>query len=404
MAQEEKISTGLKLFIGCVGFNPASLLVAARHFQIDEAVLLASRTSEPQLEAVARQLDIPVHKLVFSQEIPTLNAITEKLVPILDSRREAQIILDVTGGTKLMAIGAWSSVQACAGTILSTYLKPNGVMINPQTGKKIRHEVAIEIAEVLAWQGTTANGAVWTGEIADIDRQILDREAVGITVLSAMAKKRAVFDVEKNMVRLKRTPLPESLPPSVHRLNDRTLGSDVKGYFSHNRWLEEICLIRAQAVLGDYPATRAALGLVLRTGSSNATNDEADVVLVRGSRICIIEAKARKVAGGAGGELHKRIQKTQRYFGELAHVIFVHPAWRDKPPSDLVDAAGTRATLIGSDIEALDRAILKALGLTYSPEAKPHEKAARPEAKGHLSDSAMNLLTTLKGQLQKSRG
>ena len=153
------------------------------------------------------------------------------------------------------------------------------------------------------------------------------------------------------------------MPPGFKQRGDKIEEPEHSGVFSHHRWLEEFCLLRAHSLLRAESDVTAALGVKLRSPGTSEGNDEADVVLLRGGRVLVIEAKAREQPGGSGAQLQKRIAKTRTFFGDLAKVLFVHPGYNApalRVNRSMVD--GRYVRIVGSDLTELDSAICWGIG------------------------------------------
>lgn len=348
-----------RVLVGCVGHNPGSCLIAARKFQVSRAVLVCTAATRPQLQVVAAQLRVPVREVMLVAGDLSVAGVEAKVRGALDLGPEERVILDATGGTKLMGIGAWLGLSALPRARWSAvYLENDGELLDPRSGQHLTYRVAIEIDEILAWHGRKIRGAAWRGMLSDVQPEIRRRASLGDVLMKAVAEKRVRFYGNNTALFLSGTP-PRSLPAGFRREENR-VKTTVSRYFSKNQWLEELCVHRARVVFSRQKNIRAAAG-VKTVLLNDRSEDEADVVLVRGPRTCIIEAKARLQYEGAGAELQKRIAKTWENFGAHAKVIFVHPAWGQQPPRDLVAMVGARATLVGANPVALDRAIFDAL-------------------------------------------
>ena len=210
-----------------------------------------------------------------------------------------------------------------------------------------------------------------------------------VSILRAYGKKQIFIEPAKNAITLKGISIPDDLPAGFCQESKCRLVSEIPGFFTHNSWLEELCLHRAQVVLGNCSLTRAAANLHI-ISKKHRGQDEADIVLVRGSQVCVIEAKARLDGAGAGADLMKRMQKTRRFFGVLAKTVFVHPAWGAVPPEALVELAGDKATLVGANVDLIDTAIRSALSITVDPRQNASQKSIiRPneESSGPMAES-----------------
>lgn len=347
-----------RVLVSAIGFNPSSAVIAGRHYAVDRAVLVGS----PQMDAVAAQLNVPTTPIAFESASAMIGDVHRELNRTLHLASDERVVLDVTGGTKLLALGVWNAMMPLPhDRIDPVYLLPNGQLVNPVTGEAIEQRVRIGIDEVLAWQGAQCGSATWHGMLADVDRDIARRARLGAFLVSALADRRLRVDARRNRATITRGPILTKLPQGVSVVRENQLQARQEDYFSTNIWLEEVCLQRARAVLRNCAVTQAAMGQHMAFPGN--AGDEADVVLVRGARTCVIEAKARRQGSDVGADLDKRISKTKEFFGSHAAVIFVHPAWGTNPPHELVRRTERSAYLVGGDLAALDRAIASALQL-----------------------------------------
>lgn len=361
MAQPvETSSRGERILVSCIGFNPASAVIAARHYRAARAVLVGTRDTQRQLDAVASQIAVPVRRIEMDDPRWPIRRLADAVCRAVAAAPGDDVVLDVTGGTKLMTLGVWIGTgNTGSQRVRVTYLGGDGRLVDPLTGDVSGQRVVIGIDEVLAWQGARISSARWMGPLDAVDGDLIARaQQLAPLLIRAVRQKALAIGQSANSASLGPIALPAALPAGVAARGNR-LVSSVEGYFSHNAWLEEWCLAGAARVLRDAPQARAGLGIVATLGHHG--QDEADVVLVNGARVCVVEAKARLSSDGAGAELQKRIAKTQEYFGDHAHVVFVHPAWGPQPSKHLVEVVGRRATLVGSRKEDLDRAIARAV-------------------------------------------
>ncbi|RMH42299.1 MAG: hypothetical protein D6694_08145, partial [Gammaproteobacteria bacterium] len=238
------------------------------------------------------------------------------------------------------------------------------------TGEMLHDEpVEIRPQEILAWHRAEKRKVVWHGRLSQIPKEYRERANLGSALVVALAQERYrrpnkdelknKKDDETNYIYIDISCLPKPLPPGFFHRKGR-LYSEVSGYFNKNRWLEEYGLFLAWQSLKDQAdKVLVWFGTDLKTDEQG--QDEADVILVRGPKTLVIEAKARNAGEGAGADLHKRIRKTQRFFGSHAKVLMFHPAWKKNPPTDLKSLAGDNAYLIGSDVNAFKNAVRETL-------------------------------------------
>ena len=359
-----------EVLVGLVGHNPASLLVVARSLSPKRTLLIATPQTIEIAKRLARQIPNSEPKL-WSGGFG-IDRVRSGLSDLIGSE-SGSICLDITGATKPLSIGLWATLnQSSGGRLKTVYLEPSGQLTDADTGQRIEHEVAIAPREMLVWYEASAGlkkgatGARWEGELSCLEPAIVQREAL----------TRRLFDtfVSSTDCYRRNEPLPndllqlsaKDLPPGASISGNQVVLPDVTDYLGANHWLEEYCALVSRDSLTDAPTVRAAIGLPIATESGGS--DEADVVLLRGPRAVIIEAKARGKAGGAGTDMNKRIQKARRFFGSLARVIFVHPAWGQTVPQDLAEIAGPGVWLVGRDPARLRTAIREALSLPDAME------------------------------------
>lgn len=341
--------------VGLVGHNPVSVLVMSRFFRPRKVLLVATDRTLGRAHAAARLLDPEQEVQVFLAEDPSgIEPVTGGLAHLVDAV-EGPAVFDVTGGTKIMAVGVGALIGPLAPRY--AYLDGDGMVRDGRSGRVLSDGVQITPFEV-AWLYAPDSEvtAAWRDEVGALPRTYAERHPVSRALFETAASGRAVHADERGRVKPPRS-LPRSLPPGL-RVRGGGLEADDPGYLGKHGWLEEWCLVEAARVC-EGTSVHGALGLEV------VSLDEFDVVLVRSSRVLVVEAKAK--ARGAkerpGADLHKRVAKTRRFFGSNARVIFVHPAWGRRIPPQLAETAQGLATLIGGDAEAYRRAVREALVL-----------------------------------------
>lgn len=360
------------VLVAAVGFNPASILIAARVLRPSRLVLIATKDTRSRAETLCAQYGVsPAHrKIVVWPSVPSIDEVAVGVSGVVAAAPDQRVVLDITGGTKTLSIGVWQGLNEKFGDRLeAVYLEQGGQLADARTGQRIKSQCELRIEEYLAWnQAKTTSKTVWTGKLAEIPEELLDRRRVGRTLADAMRRKAslAFSNLGEGVVvdgsqaaGVWPTPLPvgfSAVPDGVETTR--------RGYFSNNVWLEELALAEAHEALSGFGTVRAALGLYVVTKGRGGKkgNDEMDVVLVRGARAVVIEAKARQSGRGAGADLMKRLQKARRFFGSHVTVIFVHPAWGESAPPDLQELAGRSCVLTSGDSAELQAAIRQGLG------------------------------------------
>jgi len=350
--------------VGLVGHNPASLLVVARSLLPKRTLLIATPQTIEVAKRLARQIPNSEPKL-WSGGFG-IDRVRSGLSDLIGSE-SGSICLDITGATKPLSIGLWATLNQFSGGRLKTvYLEPSGQLTDADTGQRIEQEVAITPREMLVWYEASAGlkgkaGARWEGELSCLKPAIVERETLTRRLFDTFGRWSDYYRRHQALPNGLLQLSASDLPPGASISGNQVVLPNVTDYLGENQWLEEYCALVSRDSLTDAATVRAAIGLPIAT--ENGGTDEADVVLLRGPRAVIIEAKARGNAGGAGAELNKRIQKTRRFFGSLARVIFVHPAWGQTAPQNLAEIAGPGVWLVGRDPARLRTAIREALSL-----------------------------------------
>ena len=352
------------VLLGCVGFSPASVVAVGRDFLPSRAVLIATRKSQAQLAAVTRQLEVPVEAVILDGDgMEPIASLQLKIARALKMAPHESIVLDLTGGTKIMTAATYEAArQLRADKVKVVYLTPDGTIIDATDGMARDSSARLEISEVLEWQGAAISKREWSGPLSAVPKSVTQRAALGRFLLNAYGEKRARIETASNAITISRKPWLTALPPGFSEMGNGRIKSTIPGYFSHNRWLEELCLHQATIALDNCSITRVAAGLHIFSGEHKGS-DEADVVLLRGTQVCVIEAKARLDSKGAGADLMKRMQKTRRFFGVMAKTVFVHPAWGPSPPPALVEITGDKGILVGARLKDINTAIREALSI-----------------------------------------
>lgn len=364
---EERAGSG-SVLLTCLGDNPASAVIAGRHFGVRMLVAITTARTQHLAPIIARQLEVPMLCVRHENDGQGYDRLAAAIQERLREVSFGALILDVTGGTKIMAIAALKAVESLRDSQADVvYLRPDGQLENAKAGALIPTDTSTTLREVLAWYGATVSQVAWEGELQALPVDYADRLGIATAAFHAVARKQTTpVEGRPNALRLRTGNWPSPLPPGFRLEGEKTLVSDVAGYFERHAWLEEFCLQRARLSVGQLARIDAAAGLKLTVGTRTSDLDEADGVLAHGPRVCVIEAKARLSSASAGADLQKRVQKTRRFFGALARVVFVHPAWGKAAPSDLMKSVGHNVWLVAGDQAHLDLSIREALGLTAS--------------------------------------
>lgn len=353
------------LLVSLVGLNPASTLFSERALQPDRMVLVHTRESEDQARALASQLSCPSDRLVWEPSLG-IDEARKSIRSGLASRAE-RVVIDLTGGTKLMSIGAWHGLIERYGDVVDgVYVDQKSLaLLDARSGLRLRvtePRAEIHPNEVLEWYGGQLRRVAWRGYLSAIPDDIWERFELECHLLRAFGRRevRAGIDRRGGM-QVPPSALPPSLPAGMRYEKNGRLYSDSTSFLGQNVWLEELCLALASAAAGDRASeVVAAHGMVAYAGSGG--EDEMDIVLMRGPRTVVIEAKARGSRAGAGADVHKRIQKARRFLGSHVQVIIVIPAWGEEAPDNLRDLTENHAVLVGAEEGRLRDEIRRALG------------------------------------------
>lgn len=362
-----------KVLLGFVGDNPASILITARTLKPSRVVLLCTGESHDSAKALVGQLEdspgVAATILADEEGAPTwrenpsieeAHATATNLLTL-----EELPLFDITGGTKTMLLGVWEALRARFGAAPQSYYLDRNRGLLTSDGSGVGASVVIEPAEFLAWSGTSQKSARSQGKLHEIASALRGRLRVAQPLVDLLSAKRSDYGLDENHNRLDLTNIgAQEVAKAAKGLPEFTDdGRWLVGpaeWFQRRLWLEEWCLVEAANATRTATDVRAVWSLK----PTGPANQEFDVVLSRGHRLLIIEAKGRGAAGGAGDELHKRVQTTRAFFGDLASVIFVHPAWGQRGNMDLMDAVDERRVeLIGSDRNAYHKAVRRFLGL-----------------------------------------
>lgn len=350
--------------LACLGHNPASIIVAARQTGAAKLVAVATADTRERLPILERQLRVPVQAVFHDETAEGFEALSAAIHATLIGQGSGRLIVDVTGGTKIMGIAALRAAERIDPNAEVLYLHPQSRLADARSGRLQTSEVVVDISEVLEWYGAEPSVQLWSGPLSALPAGYAERAVIAQRIFETLAAGQLHrVKGSAQAVALNSGRWPERLPEGF-MAQGTVLRSKIDGYFSANAWLEEFCLYRAAQVLADLPTVRAAAGLKLRSGRPSPDLDEVDCVLVDAARVCVIEAKARFSSSAAGAGLQKRIHKARRFFGSTARVIFVHPAWSKTAPLDLIKSSGRDVWLVGGCVKTLDQALAEAMGLT----------------------------------------
>lgn len=343
------------LLVAIVGFNPASVLLCARALKAGRTCLICTAETRDLANILKGQIgSATVVEVRAGATITQVAAAVGSAVPS-DARR---VSLDLTGGTKILSLGAWHALQARETLDLSiAYLDGDGRLFDAASGVSLpRANLMPE--DLLRWSGASVRHSRWSGNLKAVPAPIVDR----FPVSRALFQHFPDWEVARYAGGERVTG--RGIPQTCRGFDTDEHGNYFvpagSGFLRTNEWLEEYCLCEAARAMGtDAESVGALFGSDLVAGAGG--KDEVDIVLTRGARVLVIEAKARLTSKGAGADLHKRVQKARRFFGSHAQVLFVHPAWRGQPPRDLAELADRGTMLVGRDEQRLRAAVRKSL-------------------------------------------
>ena len=357
-----------KILLTMIGFNPASALVSARAIKPYRTVLIHTPETKSIAEIVRKQIGEPCRLISLHGEKGILHVI-ETLASELRIQDDEWPVVDITGATKPIALGLWQYLLTyfndrfdAVNVSQSDYRLKDALTWELMTDEPVR----IMVREILAWHGGQVQRVKWESQLNLIPNSFKLGKTLSMGLVKALASneyRNLTPDQGRNAVSVPQKYLPEQLPVGFS-YDTGKLFSTIADYLQKNIWLEEFCLCMAADALEDVSLeVLASMGMDLIASGSGGGIDELDVVLVRGSKTVVIEAKARASNAGAGPDLQKRIQKVNRFFGPHAKIIMVHPAWGKKPPKALVNLTGKSAELVGADMDHFKNAVRKGLGL-----------------------------------------
>jgi len=345
-----------ELLVGLVGFNPLSVLVSARALKPQVVALVCTDRTSKVAENLAGLLDARGPTLTVDSWLG-IDALRERFARELASAAGHRVVLDVTGATKPLAIAAWQALHDRVGPQMGVvYLETDGTLVEARSGARLAADVRIDTGELLRIYGGRLQSCTWAGDLGEPD-------AVPAEFRSRSLVGRALLSRARTTAKLCRVKVPgfAASPGTGLRYDGKTAmlsEAGAKDYLAKNQWLEELCLVIAGEVATGVGCVHASLGAHIVTPSGG--NDECDVLLTRGARIAVIEAKTADVVGE---DLQKRSAKTRRFFGEAARVVVVAPDLNPQAIRTHSELAHRNTEVVGADEGALRAAIRRGLGL-----------------------------------------
>ena len=337
------------VLVGLVGGNPVSLLVAAKSLRPRRMVLFATEQTQTVADRVVASLGgIPV-RVVQWPDVPAIDAFARDAIADADLRPTERVVFDLTGATKTMTVGVWQALLARGQPFGAVCFMPDGRLVNARTGVA-NAGVFLSAQDHLQLHGYRVRNKRWQGAIDQLPAEFVHRAAVAQHLLNHFGKWHS-NDLGWITFKARAPAGPFAAPPP---------GAD-KTWIGQNIWLEELALACAAEACTGGRLIEASLGLAIQSGQNQNTNDESDVVLVRGARVVVIEAKANQAGSASGADLQKRVQKAESAFGQC-RVVFFKPALSAAAIAGLQPLV-PKTDLVAKDLNQLRAAIARGLGL-----------------------------------------
>ena len=174
------------VLIASVGFNPASVVLAARALEPrpSRVILLCTKETDPIASILPSQLGVPLCDIVEVPPDPAVEAARDYLVRELSIDASEDPVLDITGATKPLAIAAWLALAQLRPGFRAVYLAPSGKLRDANTGKPLPGEASISLRELLAWKSIAVQSVEWEGPIAAPPERLRPRLAMYAEVFS----------------------------------------------------------------------------------------------------------------------------------------------------------------------------------------------------------------------------
>lgn len=393
--------------IALVDTSPYSVLLAALHWRPIFCYLICTENTL----SVARMLAVQIRwhltlaqiKIVRWNEELTLGEARRQIEEEFMGRVLDYLVFDITGGTRTMMLGAWESAtkRISATYVEPIYLNQNGHLVNLKDGSLIRTQVRIQPNHVFSWR---MNLHVllkyrWCGSFNEVPPEVQDRLAVSSALYNALVA--GMLEVKNGVqvpdfsyfrdhfqVLMLPPPLYWEIPKDAATLQKngiflRDLDRNNKnsketaycvGYASENRWLEELSLgvaaavVRASVYAKDVTLYWSARWIAQVDGDEEHADAppemprSVDLLLMRGTRtvaLVVIRAEEASVYNDFGPIANLVIQY-RRYLGAQTVMIVINPMWIQNGvldwPAYLPDVV-----LVGDNLQDLASAIKQGL-------------------------------------------
>lgn len=419
----------MQVLITLVGKNPHSSMLAALQWRLPYCLLICTETTENVARVLEKQLAqiktadgqaIQVGVMVWNDP-PTLSEAKPRLQQFFEKRQHiTHIVFDTTGGNKLMMINAWEAIYR--GVVHPDVVHRGVVQGSQEKEKQMQAQlvylndaenaffdvlqgtaiprmagVNLDPSHIIEWKhaeaiftskakGSSADFVLPTARSTHpVLQAICTRIGLSQTLLQALVQKQLKLESPKlSITQPNFSHYFTSLAPKVTQgLQLQHTGDKcwmveppatpfpafIDGYAKANGWLEELCLYLCLQALHDAGMRDvdwywSFKWTYIHNGQS--TNDESDLIFVRGARVVVVEAKARTESGGAGDGLQKRVQKSQSFLGFQTRVIFVHPVSSASAVSGLVHSVQgsntpQQTTIVSDPIKDLGKTLIAGL-------------------------------------------
>jgi hypothetical protein len=268
-----------------------------------------------------------------------LEAISLAVAEALESLQDTtHLIVDLTSGTKAMSIGLWEgtrSLLSAHGDIRRTavYLTREGPLLHAESGQPVAaaDDVAIDPEEVIHWNRLAAHVTTsWSGTPDEVAEAARRRRRVWQQLYKALTAGRWRPNVARPQRRFIPWVMLASLPEGFLALENGTIEVPLE-HLQHNVWLEELALLEVADAVKKLPGVRLSLGATV--WGVDGGNVEFDLVVTRGTRILVVEAKT--ITTGAGADLSKKAAHVTSMLGPTAKLLaFVPEVFGTRPPAE----------------------------------------------------------------------
>lgn len=246
------------------------------------------------------------------------DALTDCFIDFLDQHRDRQIALNVTGGTKMMAVAAQEVFRADGRPVFYVNVDSDAVIHVGQKGRSAPLRSAMKIRDLLEVQGYVVEQAdhpALTAERRDLCARLIDHvktDGIGLGELNRLAASDAARS-SRSVTLSERDLDSRSLARVVdlfadgkvlHRQRDAIVFADEAARrFVNGGWLEAHVHQVMQNLRGRHPDITDVAVNVRFKHPDGLTQNELDVACLIRNRLHIVECKTANLAqAGAGGD------------------------------------------------------------------------------------------------------